>query len=56
MRRKGSNGANLSFPQTFGIADDPKIGQCSNADGSCDKNSWIIGFVNSTPYICIAVL
>jgi MFS family permease len=51
----GSNGANLSFPFAFGISDAPTDGQCSNADGSCDKNSWLIGFINSCPYIAIAL-
>jgi MFS family permease len=45
----GSNGANLSFPTEFGISDDPKL-----CNGNCDRNSWLIGFVNSCPYICIA--
>jgi Sugar (and other) transporter len=39
----GSNGANLSFPEEFGI--DPT---------NSDKNSWIVGFINSCPYIAIA--
>jgi MFS family permease len=49
----GSNGANLSFPREFGIADsapycgiDPKV---------CQKNAWIVGFINATPYITIAL-
>ncbi|KAL1953441.1 hypothetical protein VTO42DRAFT_2819 [Malbranchea cinnamomea] len=46
----GSNGANLSFPEEFGI---PDVG-CEDA-ALCDKNSWIVGFVNSMPYISIAV-
>jgi MFS family permease len=39
----GSNGANLSFPEEFGI----------NPSRS-DRNQWITGFVNSCPYIAIA--
>lgn len=39
----GSNGANLSFPEQFGI--DPNLS---------DRNEWITGFVNSCPYIAIA--
>lgn len=50
----GSNGANLSFPAEFGISDSPDS-SCTAA-GTCDKNSWLIGFVNSCPYICIAFL
>ena len=51
----GSNGANLGFPQYFGIPDTPTLenGQ-PNPDAS--KNSWIIGFINSCPYIAIAFL
>ena len=44
----GSNGANLSWPEAFGVPDtkptDPAI------------NSWIIGIVNSGPYIASAIL
>ncbi|MCJ1245397.1 hypothetical protein MMC30_002601 [Trapelia coarctata] len=44
----GSNGANLSWPDAFGVPDskptDPAI------------NSWIIGIVNSGPYIASAIL
>ncbi|KAF2825043.1 hypothetical protein CC86DRAFT_468286 [Ophiobolus disseminans] len=49
----GSNGANLSFPQAFGIAD---IGAECIAAGTCERNSWIIGAINSAPYITIALL
>ena len=48
----GSNGANLTFAQTFGI---PDSGAECTADGSCERNSWIIGFVNASPYIAIAL-
>ena len=48
----GSNGANLTFAQSFGI---PDTGPECTADGSCESNSWIIGFVNSSPYIAIAL-
>lgn len=52
----GSNGANLSFPDALGIdyITDPP-GPCV-AKGVCTKNSWIVGFINSCPYICIAFL
>ena len=50
----GSNGANLSFPVEFGIPDAGEI--CNTDPALCDKNSWIVGFVNSMPYISIAVL
>lgn len=49
----GSNGANLSFPQDFGIAD---TGPECTAKGTCQNNSWLIGFINSCPYIAIAFL
>lgn len=48
----GSNGANLSFPQEFGIADG---GPECEAAGTCLKNSWIIGAINSVPYMAIAL-
>jgi len=40
------NGANLFFASQFGI--DPKSG-----DG---RNQWLLGLVNSAPYLCCAVL
>lgn len=49
----GSNGANLSFPQAFGIAD---VGPECMAAGTCERNSWIIGAINSTPYMTIALM
>lgn len=48
----GSNGANLSFPQEFGIAD---RGSGCEAAGTCLTNSWIIGAINSAPYMAIAL-
>ena len=48
----GSNAANLGFPIDFGIPDTPENG-CTD---DCDRNTWIIGFVNSAPYIAIALL
>ena len=50
----GSNGANLGFPDEFNITDTPG-GPCE-ADGSCNANSWIVGIVNASPYLCIAFL
>lgn len=49
----GSNAANLGFPSEFGINDDPTQGRCSP---NCTRNTWIIGFVNSAPYIAVALL
>ncbi|KAK2823859.1 hypothetical protein FQN49_007549, partial [Arthroderma sp. PD_2] len=48
----GSNGANLSFPIDFGIPDSRP--HCTS-DAVCEKNAWIVGFVNSVPYITIAL-
>ncbi len=50
----GSNGANLSFGDAFGIPDDPKSSDCG-IKGTCERNSWITGFINSTPFIAIAL-
>ncbi|GFP59747.1 hypothetical protein ACSS6W_009687 [Trichoderma asperelloides] len=51
----GSNGANLSFPQALGIPDNvPLCGPDANA-GTCARNSWLIGLVNSLPYITICL-
>jgi len=51
----GSNGANLSFPREFGIAD--TVPYCDASDPNaqlCQDNAWIVGFINATPYITIA--
>jgi sugar porter (SP) family MFS transporter len=44
----GSNGANLSFPDAFGIpeTDNP----------NAYRNQWIVGVINAAPYIASAVL
>ena len=47
----GSNGANLSWPTTFGIPDDDA--SICVAQGTCYLNSWLIGLVNSMPYFAI---
>ena len=44
----GSNGANLSWPDAFGVPD--------QGPGSTDYNTWIVGVVNSGPYIASAGL
>ncbi|KAI7081587.1 MFS transporter [Hortaea werneckii] len=52
----GSNGANLSFPIEFGIADTPPYCDPSNPNAElCQDRSWLVGFVNSCPYLAIAV-
>lgn len=54
----GSNGANLTFSQALGI---PDVGPYCDLttfpdhEGICNTNSWIVGFINSCPYIMIAV-
>jgi MFS family permease len=42
----------LTFAQSFGI---PDSGPQCEAAGTCEKNSWIIGFINACPYIAIAL-
>ncbi|GKT62887.1 sugar transporter [Colletotrichum tofieldiae] len=49
----GSNGANLSYPQVFGISDK---GEACLAAGTCERNSWIIGAINSAPYMAICIM
>ncbi|ERT00947.1 hypothetical protein HMPREF1624_02182 [Sporothrix schenckii ATCC 58251] len=51
-----SNGANLAFPVALGIPDSAgsSCGPDANT-GLCAKNGWIIGFVNSMPYITICL-
>lgn len=53
--QEGSNGANLSWPVQFGVDNSATL-----PDGSpnphANRNQWIVGFVNSTPYMTIAVL
>ncbi|ANB11782.1 myo-inositol transporter ITR2 [Sugiyamaella lignohabitans] len=46
----GSNGANLSFPQEFGI----DISDPANPD--YEKNNWLVGMINSAPYMCAAII
>ncbi|KAL3422827.1 hypothetical protein PVAG01_04574 [Phlyctema vagabunda] len=48
----GSNGANLTFGAALGI---PDSGPVCEAAGNCSKNQWLVGFVNSCPYIAICV-
>lgn len=51
----GSNGANLSWPIDFGVPDQvPEAG--AERGVNYDKNSWIVGVVNSGPYIASALL
>lgn len=53
----GSNGANLSFPVALGVPYSGDVCLGSKAAAAlCQKNSWIVGFINSCPYIAIALL
>jgi len=52
----GSNGANLSFPQAFGIDGTVADGSPCVAAGTCARNQWIIGVINSMPYFAIFIL
>ncbi|CAO1635387.1 unnamed protein product [Parajaminaea phylloscopi] len=45
----GSNGANLSFPQEFGISTE-------TSDPNHEKNEWLVGLVNAAPYIASALV
>ena len=46
----GSNGANLSWPDDFGVPDAaPKSGPVPGVN--YDTNSWIVGVVNAGPYL-----
>ncbi|KZV69324.1 hypothetical protein PENSPDRAFT_483999 [Peniophora sp. CONT] len=42
------NGANLFFPAQFGI---PQSGE-----GATQRNQWLVGLVNSAPYLCCAFI
>lgn len=48
----GSNGANLSFPQEFGIG----AGEESPDTPNHDRDNWLVGLVNAGPYIGSAFL
>ena len=47
----GSNGANLSWPVDFGVPDTPPKSSGPVPGVNYDLNSWIVGVVNSGPYI-----
>ena len=48
----GSNGANLSFPIEFGIGD---VEPYCDSNTQCNNRAWLVGFVNSCPYIAICL-
>ena len=43
----GSNGANLSFPQEFGIG----AGSQPPGTPNHERDNWLVGLVNAAPYI-----
>ena len=49
----GSNGANLTFDTQFGI---PNNAPACGDKATCDRNQWIVGFINAVPYITICLL
>ncbi|KKY19246.1 putative sugar transporter [Phaeomoniella chlamydospora] len=49
----GSNGANLSFPEAFGIPNSELLND-DQPNPHYDRNQWIVGFINASPYIAIA--
>lgn len=50
----GSNGANLSFPQEFGIGAGEEPAGPDNPNH--DRDNWLVGLVNAGPYIGSAFL
>jgi hypothetical protein len=53
--QEGANGANLSYPQQFGIDNSPILPDGS-VNTNAERNQWILGFISSCPYIAIAFL
>ncbi|KAI4812118.1 hypothetical protein E4T45_10740 [Aureobasidium sp. EXF-8846] len=49
----GSNGANLSFPQEFGLYES---GPICEAAGTCSYNQWIVGLINSIIFLTAGLL
>lgn len=47
----GSNGANLSFPQEFGIGNGH-----DKSNPNYDRDNWLVGLVNAAPYIGSALM
>jgi len=47
----GSNGANLSFPQEFGIGNGH-----DKSNRNYDRDNWLVGLVNAAPYIGSALM
>ena len=53
--QEGANGANLSYPQQFGIDNSPVFPD-GTVNHDAERNQWILGFISSVPYITIAFL
>jgi hypothetical protein len=53
--QEGANGANLSYPQQFGIDNSPVFAD-GTVNHNAERNQWILGFISSVPYITIAFL
>lgn len=51
----GSNGANLSFPIEFGIPNEAELPE-GGPNPDYERNNWIVGLVNSAPYISTAII
>jgi hypothetical protein len=49
----GSNGANLSFPQEFGLYES---GDICTAAGTCSYNQWIVGLINSIIFLTAGLM
>lgn len=48
----GSNGANLSFPDQFGIG----TGSANPPLPTSDRDNWLVGLVNAAPYIASSLI
>lgn len=51
----GSNGANLSFPDAFGISSSDTLPD-GRPNPEASRNQWIVGLVNAAPYIASAFM
>lgn len=47
------NGAQLFFPQQFGISTDAAI---AGSESKAQTNQWILGLVTGAPYVCLVFL
>lgn len=42
------NGAQLFFPQQFGISNSPEV---AGSNSKANQNQWILGLVTGAPYV-----